>query len=75
MPDIVTERGKTYGDPRPNLERTAALWSAILGTTVDAHQVALCMVAVKLSRAVAAPGHDDNYTDIAGYAEIARRLA
>ena len=73
--DIVAERGKTYGDPRPNLERTAALWSAILGHPVTAHQVALCMVAVKVSRAVASPGHADNYTDIAGYAEIAKRLA
>jgi hypothetical protein len=71
--NIVDERGKDYGDAAANHRRIAALWSAYLGTHVSAHDVAMCMVLVKVSRAKAGR-KDDNYTDMAGYAEIARRL-
>lgn len=71
--DIVTERAKDYGDPRPNMERTAALWSAYLGIEITAHDVAICMILVKASRSKVS-AHADNYRDIAGYADIAERL-
>lgn len=71
--NIVNERAHDYGDPRPNHDRIAALWSAYLGTEVNAHDVAMCMILVKVSRAKAG-SKDDNYTDIAGYADIARQL-
>lgn len=71
--DIVTERAQHYGDPRPNLQRTAALWSAYLGTEITAHDVAICMILVKVSRAKVS-AHADNYRDICGYAEIAEHL-
>lgn len=73
---IVDKRAEHYGDPRPNLERTAGLWSAYLGTEVTAHDVAQMMVLVKISR-TKVPGvgkHDDNYEDQIGYSEIARAL-
>jgi hypothetical protein len=73
--DIITERAADYGDPRPNHERIAHLWNAYLepATPITAHDVAICLVLVKISRAKAGE-RDDNYTDMAGYAEIARRL-
>jgi hypothetical protein len=71
--NIVDERGKDYGDAAANHRRISALWSAYLGTHISAHDVAMCMVLVKVSRAKAGR-KDDNYTDMAGYAEIARRL-
>lgn len=71
---IVEQRAETYGDPSPNLERTAALWSAYLGHEISAHDVAICMILVKVSRAKVS-AHADNYTDIRGYAEIAGMLA
>ena len=70
---IVEQRAQTYGDPHPNMERTAALWSAYLGTEVSAHDVAICMILVKVSRAKVS-AHTDNYTDIRGYADIAELL-
>ena len=70
---IVNERADQYGDPSPNMERTAALWSAYLGQPVTAHDVAMCMVLVKVSRAKAGV-NADNYVDIAGYASIAQDL-
>lgn len=73
---IVQQRAAQYGDPRPNMERIAGLWSAYLGVEVNAHDAAQMMVLVKISRTkVAGVGkHDDNYTDQIGYTEIARAL-
>jgi hypothetical protein len=71
--DIIEERGHDYGDAGHNHRRIAALWSAYLGTHVSAHDVAICMILVKVSRAKAGR-RDDNYQDISGYSEIARRL-
>lgn len=74
MPDIVAQRSELRGPPGPNMRRTAALWSAYLGHRVSAHDVAVCLLLVKCSRAKA--GIDpDNYVDMAGYAAIAGELA
>lgn len=72
--DIVTERAQHYGDPRPNHDRIAGLWSAYLGTPITAHDVAAMMVLLKVARAKVDPGHDDNLIDIIGYAEIMRKV-
>lgn len=71
---IIDERAETYGDPAINMERTAALWSAFLEHEITAHDVAICMILVKVSRAKVSP-HTDNYTDIRGYSDIAEMLA
>lgn len=61
------DRQKAYGHPYHDFNRTAIFWSEILKARVTAPQVALCMIAVKLSREVNAHKRD-NLTDIAGYA-------
>jgi hypothetical protein len=61
------DRNKLYGPPEEDFSRTARLWSALLGIEVRAKDVALCMVALKLSRAKHSD-HRDHYTDMAGYA-------
>lgn len=71
--DLITERGRDYGDPGTNHRRIAALWSAYLGHHVTAHDVAICMILVKASRAKAG-NRADNYDDIAAYAAIAKGL-
>jgi hypothetical protein len=71
--DIVEQRAEHYGDPKPNMERTAALWSAYIGTDISAHDVAVCMMLLKISRAKVS-AHEDNYVDIRGYSEIAQAL-
>jgi hypothetical protein len=71
--DIITERAADYGPPEVNLSRTAALWSSYLGQCISAHDVAMCMILVKVSRAKAG-SKADNYEDIKGYAEIAEQL-
>lgn len=71
--DIIAERGRDYGNPETNLNRTAALWSAYLGKDITAEQVAVCMALVKISR-MAASYKADNYLDAKAYLEIAERL-
>lgn len=61
------DRQRSYGHPAEDFTRTARLWSEILRTKVTKEQVAMCMIAVKLSREVNLHGRD-NLVDIAGYA-------
>lgn len=72
--DLIQQRAAHYGDPRPNHERIAGLWSAYIGRTITAHDVAWMMVLVKASRSKIDPWHDDNYDDGHGYIEIARQV-
>lgn len=60
------DRQEDYGDAKESFERIAALWSPLLGTPVTAKQVALCMIALKLSRATTSDKHD-TVVDIIGY--------
>jgi hypothetical protein len=62
------DRAASYGHPKQDFERTAKIWSAILGFDVPAEKVALCMIGVKISRQCNAAKRD-NWTDIAGYAQ------
>lgn len=61
------DRQQAYGHPFFDFSRTAQLWSAILGQDVSPEQVALCMVAVKISRLCNAYKRD-SIVDMAGYA-------
>ncbi len=68
------ERRKLYGPPKEEFPRIAAMWSSILGTTVTAEQVCLCMIAGKLMRLSTTPKHRDSLVDIVGYACILEEL-
>ena len=64
---IVTHRRLAYGHPAEDFARTAQLWSALLGCPIHARQVALCMIALKLSRECH-QHRQDNLVDVMGYA-------
>lgn len=68
------ERQQAYGHPRDDFERTAAMWSGIIGKTVSAQDVALMMAALKISRLIATPGHRDSVMDLIGYTICYSRL-
>lgn len=64
---VYGDRNAAYGDPFDDFSKTAALWSVILAAPVTPEQVALCMVAVKMSRLL--HGYKrDSVVDLAGYA-------
>lgn len=65
---VYGPRQEEYGHPIDDFTRTAKMWSAILGVPIDAEQVGLCMIAVKISRHCWRT-KTDNLVDIAGYAE------
>lgn len=74
------KRQGTYGHPRGDFDTIAKMWSAILSkfnqqeVRVDAEQVALLMIAMKLSRLARDPSHHDSRVDIIGYAICLDRL-
>lgn len=76
---VFGDRQKTYGHPLHDYTQQAALWSALLmhklKEPMTAHEAALCMVLLKARRSLTSPMHRDSYTDMAGYAEVAARVA
>lgn len=68
------ERQASYGHPIDDFSRTAAMWQAILGCPVTAEQVAMCMIAIKLSR-LCHTMRRDSVVDVAGYANTMQMIA
>jgi len=62
------DRNNTYGPPSQDFTRTAALWSVLFEREFSAYEVALAMIALKMSRATWSPGVVDHWVDLAGYA-------
>lgn len=61
------DRQASYGPPDQDFQRTAAMWSALKGVPFGAQEVAMFMIALKLSRHTHQRKRD-NAVDIAGYA-------
>lgn len=71
---VVRDRRHTYGQPLDLFERVAARWSQVLGVTVTACQVAICLIDLKVARLTHDSRHLDSITDVAGYASILAEL-
>ena len=70
---ISGDRHKDYGDKVINHQNIADLWSAFLGREITAHDVAICMLLVKVAR-LKHNHTKDCYIDMAGYAAIAGEI-
>lgn len=68
--DVVAARGKRYGSPMANHNRTAQLWGAYLGVELTAADVCKLNILQKLSRD-RHQANRDNLVDVAGYVENA----
>lgn len=82
------ERAQSYGPPEENFGRIAQLWNAmgfavradgpgedIRYRDVDATDVAMAQIQIKMARLVTSPAHEDNWVDIAGYAGLGGEIA
>lgn len=72
---VANARDIEYGSPNVSMLRIAKLWSEYLGYSIDPHEVAICMLLVKVSRISESAEHKDSYFDIINYATIAGELA
>ena len=71
---IVTgQRQQDYGDKVVNHQNIADLWSSYLNKKISPHDVAICMLLVKVAR-LKNRKTKDCYVDMAGYAAIAGEI-
>ena len=72
--NIVTgQRQEDYGDKVVNHKNIAELWNAYLDMDIAPHDVAICMLLVKVAR-LKNRKTKDCYVDMAGYAAIAGEI-
>ena len=71
---IAGERHKDYGDKVKNHNNIAKLWSAYLDTKVEAHDVAILMVLLKIARTKLGVVNKDTYVDMSAYGAISGEI-
>lgn len=71
---ICGARREEYGGVSESFEDIAKMWSALFGIDIEAKQVALAMILLKVCREKRNHKHD-NLVDIAGYAGLADYMA
>lgn len=64
---VSKDRANTHGDYYFQHETAAKLWSAFLGHTVTASDVATCIGLLKISRMAHGQFNPDDYIDACGY--------
>jgi hypothetical protein len=70
---VTSDRNNSYGPPHQDFQRTAAAangygYSGPGGRPLEAHDIAILVSLVKISRLMWTPGKRDSWVDIAGYA-------
>lgn len=85
---IYGDREKTYGHPSKNLKTIAQMWTSYINSAsgtlynkegnditleIEAKDVAILMMLVKVARFANDPTHRDNLVDICGYAALVER--
>jgi hypothetical protein len=78
--EIVYDRPDSHGEPEDSFKTIAEMWNGYLrgggipDPNIRPHDVANMMVLLKVARNAEGHYHEDNYVDIAGYAENGARL-
>jgi hypothetical protein len=72
---VSGDRRETHGNAKSQFNCTAALWSAYLGCTLSAKDVALMMMLLKVSRTQHGKHNDDDFVDGAGYFALAAEVS
>lgn len=73
---VCEERQDSYGKPEDNFAIIAGLWPGYLGDVIlQAEDVAVMMMLLKIARIRTGIYDPDNYIDIAGYAACGAEIA
>lgn len=72
---VEGDRHVQYGPMKENLGNCAKLWTAYLGVSISAEQVAWLNVLQKCARTKTGSYNLDDYVDAAGYAGIAGEVS
>jgi Domain of unknown function (DUF6378) len=72
--NIIGERGADYGGIERNFQRIAEIYNLAVDGNIDAYEVAMLMVCLKLARTRECPKKRDNYIDMINYAAFACEL-
>lgn len=64
---LLSQRGNAYGTVQENHDRAATILSIMTGRNCTPYDVALTMLAVKLSRLAHQPAHHDSWVDGINY--------
>ena len=71
---VSGQRHKDYGDKTENHKNIAKLWSAYLNVSVEAHDVAILMILLKIARTKVGAVSRDTYVDMAAYSAISGEI-
>lgn len=76
---VSKDRNATHGNPEDNFGLIADYWTTYLrgreGQPIDAKDVAVMCILIKVARIRSSPQHRDNWVDIAGYAGCGGEVA
>ena len=72
--EVVNTRTGVYGDVKATYPRIAMMMSAVLDHEVEAWEVPLLLICLKMIRTTEAADYSDNSDDIEGYLAIFREL-
>lgn len=61
-------RQENYGNPESNFKEIAWLWNEYLDIGIEAEDVAIMMILMKIARLKNKKNHVDSWVDICGYA-------
>jgi hypothetical protein len=73
---MIDKKHQDYGDYSPSFMRASIIASAMLNKDISSYDVAVMMMAVKMSRLAANNGmHQDSWIDLAAYTGFASNFA
>ncbi len=72
--EVIDRRVQVYGNPVHGFAEIAELWTTYLGFPVQAHQVPIMMILLKIQRSKTSPDYSDHSDDIEGYLDIFRQV-
>lgn len=72
--EVIDRRVQVYGDPVIGFAEIAEMWTTYVGYPIQAHQVPMMMLLMKVVRSKTSPDYSDHSDDIEGYLDIFRKI-